>query len=632
MGRQAAHGPTASGVLGVLAGILIGLAPGAAVATPSPAGAGTAMVDTVPPADTATHADTASAQDTVPATGPRPAGTDTSTAADTTARPEAPAFPAALELPDSLRTVSVRSWSREELIAAAPQNLLDFLERQMPGLMGLSAGYFAGPFVAMDGAYGPGFVAVIVDGRELDPLGGGMVDLRRISLISVDRLSVAREAGSVRIEVTTVSHGEGPAYSRLEAATGRPSLNSVRGVFANGIGAHLQMAGAGDFLDVAGGLTPAHRLDGWARVAWMPTGGRVGFEVRGRSESIERTILGQEKFSRGELFLHGRADLTGWLQADGWAGRSTRRPDASTGGIEISDRQAALTLTALPGPASVRAAFRAWSGPSRPRMEGSLEAGVALNRWLRLEAGGDWTSWADFDAHTERLGVLVHPHTGGAIGLSLRGSVASGSRGVARPLQGTADSVGFDAFEGVADLRLGPYRLEGRGTWQKVSRQLPFGFAFDSALAPAAGATVGGFESRVEGPALPVGVLSDRLTFVGVWRHSNRLAGAGLRYVPADVAYGEIALRGDLFQDNLHILMAFGGSYRSAMATSRPGQAGVVLLPARSLALGRVEIRIDRFRLYWEGHDLGLVNSADFEGLVHQGGVNVVGVSWEWSN
>jgi hypothetical protein len=626
----------APAVLGAFAGALASLAPVPAIgapAHPSPASASRAVPavgqsagpgrDTVPrdtvPADTTVSADTV-------------AGDTTASASDSIARPEAPPFPAELEPPDSLSSATVRSWDREALLAAAPQSLLDFLEHEEPGLTGLSADYFAGPFVALDGVFGAGFVHVIVDGLEMDPLEGGIVDLRRVSLIQVERLRVVREAGSARIEITTISHGKGPAYSRIEAGTGRPSLNTVRGVFANGLGAHVQMAGAGDFLDVAGAPYPAHRLDGWGRLSLMPGSGRIGIEVRGRSESIDRQPFGLESFSRGEAYLHARADLASWLQADGWAGRSTRSADASSGAPAVTARQAALTLTAVPGKAYARASLRARNRPSRPTVEGRLESGLSLNDWLRVEAGGQWSSWRRFKARSGRVGVAVRPRLGGVLDLTLRGSAAAGSRGVPSPAAGTADSITFDALDGVAELRLGPYRLEGRGVWQKVSRQLPFGFAFDSALAAAPGATVGGFEGRADGPAIPVGVLEEHLHFTGVWRHMGRLSGASLRYVPSDLAYGEIALESDLFQNSLHLTMAFGASYRAAVATARPGQSGSELLPSRTLALGRVEIRIDRFRLWWTGHDLGLLDAGDFAGVAHPLGVNLVGVSWEWSN
>ncbi len=581
--------------------------------------------DTVPPdtlAAPSARADTLPA-DTLPA--------DT-TGADTTAH-KAPPFPAALEWPDSLGSASVRSWDRDALIAADPQNLLDFLEREMPGVTGLSAGYFAGPFVAMDGEFGPGFVQVIVDGRELDPLEGGTVDLRRVSLIGAERLRVLREAGSLRIEITMISHDRGPAYSRLEAATGRPAVNTVRGVFTNGIGTHVQLAGAGDFLDVAGAPTPAHRLDGWARVGWVSGGGHVGIEVRGRSESVESTVLSDQKFSRSEAYLHFRADLAPWLQADGWAGRSARSPDATSGsGPTTADRRGLVSLTAVPGPFSMRATFEGHTGTLYPRFRGALRSGWSLKSWLHADAGASWSSWTRFRTHSGRAGLAVKPRTAGAVGLTLRGSAVAGTRGVPYPLQGTAESVGFDALDGTATLQLGPYTLEGRGIWQKLSRQLPLGFAFDTTLGPTQGSTVGGFEGRVHGPPIPAGVLRDHLEVSGVWRHLGRLSGASLRYVPPDLAYGEVAVHGDLFQNNLHVTAALGASYRAAMATSRPQQSGAGFLPARTLALGRVEIRIERFRFWWVGHDLGLIDEGDIVGLPHPLGVNLVGVSWEWSN
>lgn len=628
----------------LLASLLAGVA-----LRPAPALARGAPADTTPGArpDTAAAPDTSrgAVPDTTPGTAgdtaarrdtSRAAGSDTAQADSTRAR-KAPPFPEALEPSDPALAVDVHTWDRSQILASASQSLLDFLEWEVPGLTALRVGYFGGPHVVQDGVLGPGFLQVVVDGRQLDPLEGSTLDLLRIALVQVERIRVVRGAGRLRIEVTTLHHGREPAYSSIQGGTGRPSLNLVRGAFANGLGRHVQLAAAGDFMEVTGGPTPANGTDGWARVGWMPEGGKVGLEVRGRSQSLERTVVENTKFTRTELAVHGRADLASWLQADAWGARERRSPDttaAATGPAPtVTDDQASLSLTAAGEGGFGRAVVRARSGSAYPSLEGQVEGGFGPLPWLRVSATARTASWKPFRTTSAEVAVRAEPHLPGSLGLVLHGSAATGSRGVPRPLSGAGpDSLSFDALAGSAELTLGPYALAGRGTWQRLSRQLPFGFAFDSALSAGPGTTVGGFEGRLEGPLIPVAALADRVRVRGVWRRNVRMSGGSLRYLPGDQAFGEVEFRDAFFQNSLHLRLAFGLTYRGVTATASPGHDGTELLPSQTLALGRAEIRIDRFRIWWVGRDFEEIDTGDIAGIPHPLAPNVVGVTWEWSN
>lgn len=662
-GRRRSGGPAGARTLVAVAVVLVALglttAPGWAApraeAPPRPAREALASSDTTPPVvpDTTPPQATDTTKAELPATAVPEADTVPPTTSDTlaaarrdsaaadTTRPTAPPFPEGLEPAPSVRALETRTWDRSDLMATSSRSLLDFLEWEVPGLTTIRAGYFAGPHLALDGLFGPGFVRVTIDGRQLDPLEGSAVDLFRIALVQVARITMVRGADGIQIDVTTLHHDEGPAYSSIEGGTGRPSLNTVRGAFANGIGTHVQLAAAGDFMQVQGGQTPSSWTDGWAKVDWMPFGKSVGLEVRGRSQSVERNIEGNEKFSRTDVDLHGRADLAPWLQVDAWAGRSRRSPSSSSSALSgtsapavpvVTDEMGSLAITAAGGSGFGRAAFRARNGSAYPTIQGEFEGGLGITSWLHVEVGGDVATWDRFETRSARLALSITPHMTGPVGVVLRGSAARGSRGVPRPLSLSSDSLTFDALAGSAGIRLGPYSLTGRGTWQRLSRQLPFGFGFDSALAPGAGATVGGFEGRADGPLIPFGALASRVRVRGWWRHEVRLSGGALRYVPGDEAFGAIEFRDSFFQDNLHLRAEFGALYRGVMATSRPGQSSAELLPAQTLTLGRAEIRIDRFRIWWAGHDLGMMDFGDVAGIPHPLAPNLVGVTWEWSD
>jgi hypothetical protein len=596
----------------------------------------------------------------VPAAGQEPAGAPGDTArADTTARgdtlpvPERqadgeegppPVFPALRAGPATAGPGEVRRWDREDLLDSDAVTLQDFLLDRAPGVLTLRSSFYFGPHQLMDGAFGPGALRVVVDGRELHPLETGQVDLARIALARVDQVVLVRRPGETVLRVESPTYGGGDAYSRITGGTGQPSADLIRGVFANGAGSSFSVAATVDHLNI--GRTaerPGDRLDVSGRLAWVPDE-RTGVEILYHSDAVNREAVVEEDFDRREILVHARGEPAAGLQLDLWAGRSTRSPAPAVeeGGVPPGDGEdgddaedfqvdhVELSLSYAGGPVRLQADARAAGADGLPDVDAGARGSLELTPGLSLHAGADFGSWPDFSTSQFSGGVHVRPGGDGGR-LSLRVGAATGTRGVPRP-GAVADSLSFDALTGTATLRLGPYRLAGRGSYQEVGRQLPFGGDFDAGLEPGPGATVLGVEGRVEGPLLPLDAVAERFRIRGFWRRQEPREASDVLYVPADVARGEIRARDDFFDGNLELSGAIRVSYRSGMLSAAPGQATPVAVPSERSVDSSLSLKIDTFRLWWRAGNLQRVAQLDFPGREFPTNRNVFGVTWEFFN
>ncbi|MFW6084330.1 MAG: TonB-dependent receptor plug domain-containing protein, partial [Gemmatimonadota bacterium] len=130
----------------------------------------------------------------------------------------------------------VRVWDRERIRRSNATHLGELLSEMVPGTLPLRAGFFTGPHHLLDGPLGPTSVEVRVDGRPLAPLIGAQPDLSRILLAMIDEVRVIRGAAGLGVDLTTVRRTDPRAYSRIEAGSGDPALESLRLVFTNGFG------------------------------------------------------------------------------------------------------------------------------------------------------------------------------------------------------------------------------------------------------------------------------------------------------------------------------------------------------------------------------------------------------------
>lgn len=522
-------------------------------------------------------------------------------------------------------------WDRDDILRSNALTLEDLLSELVPGFTTLRTTFFGGPHYAIEGVLGPGFVSVSMDGRELTTLDAGQVDLSRVALAGVESVRVLRRADGWVAEVTTLRRKKRTAYSRITGGTGEPGLSRLRLVFGNGLGRNFNLGTAIDLLDT-GGQTPSSDFNFWGRFEWLPGGGDTGLELHWVSETMERTVYDTEDLTRTELFVRGRGNLGEHLQAEAFAGTTGLSEDGE------SVRKVANGGFRLSGDVEngwFRAGFRLWDDPSYPIADVDVDAGYRFLPWLSLNAGGRLGSWNEFGTSEARLGVAA---TVQSLRLTLTADGATGVRGVSYPTLERADSVSFDVAAGGLSLVLGPFTLSGRGEYQKLSRQLPFGAVFDRQQQPGGAVELGLAEGALAGPIIPLGlVLGDvaPVALRGFYRYASVLDGADPLYVPESVARAELFWHDSFFENELEIKASFGYNYRDAMLTAPPpGSSSAV--PATVPSYGFIDwnlmIRILSVRVYWRFDNLTAVEAEDIPGLAFPVRRSVFGVKWEFLN
>lgn len=605
----------------------------AAVALPAPA----AGQQEAPPADTAD-----APADTVPS--------DTA-AADTAAGPP-PSFPDRLEPGPGATAARVVSWDREDLLDSSALSLADFLRDHAPGVLSLRAGFFFGPHQLVDGPGGAGGVRVMVDGRELFPLASGQPDLSRISLSTVEEIRLTRRAGTTEIRIATLDHEGEEAYSRISAGTGQPGADGIRGLFTNTAGRNFVVQAAVDHLNVGAGEMPGNRLDAWARIGWLPFDRGTGVELVWRAETLERTLGDRsEDFDRGELFLHARSDLAPGLQAEVWAGRTSRdpRPDyfpaqeppadtaapdtmaPDTMALPFEAEQATGSLTWLGERGFVRLSGGVRGGDGLPDLTGDLKGSYRFGP-LVAEAGLEAAAWPEVSTAGWSAGLAWRP---GWEGAEVRLEAASGSRAAARPGRSVGDSLvqDYDVVSAGAEVELGPYRLSGTASRRELDRQLPFGGFFDRALPATGELSVTDLEAGLRGPLVPFGFFEDHVRLRGSWRRARTEdESATAYYLPETLIRGEGLFRHTFFEENLEVRLAGRVVHRGVMNTARPGEPESVALEAETTIGTEVVIRVDTFRIWWRTDNLQGAEERDFAGLVFPANRNVFGIRWEFFN
>ena len=542
-------------------------------------------------------------------------------------------------------------WDRERIRRSNALHLGELLAEMAPGSLLLRAGFVGGPAHLLDGPLGPGALDVRVDGRPLVPLTGGQVDLSQILLAMVDEVRVRRYAAGWRVDLTTLRRTERPAYSRIEAGSGDPGLESLRLVFTNGIGSTFAATAGFELLD---SNSPESDVQGFSGgLAWMPGGGSSGVELQYEQRSFEQIVFEQRTGTRSRLVLGGRLDLAEHLQASAWVGESARELDApATGGAEGEEAVDLRAATAHGGFGLHGVWERVWGAigvrladdPALPTRDVEVEGGVRPVPWLTLDAAGKVGAWNDFDTREAQLGAAAFQAVG-RVDLRFYGQLGSGVRGVSYLAAGTAgpeapsaDSVEFEAALGGFDAALGAFRAGGRVARQRVDRQVGFGTGFDApsgAAAPAAELIA--WEGVVDVPLLPLSWLGrefDPIRLRGFVRHNQVRSDDTPLYVPVNVLRGEVYFEDDFLQNDLGVRLAIGIDRRDAwLAPSGPGTgASPVEVPARTSLNFDLGLRIIDGLIFWRVDNITSTLQQDLPGLEFPVRRQVFGVRWAFRN
>lgn len=516
-------------------------------------------------------------------------------------------------------------------------SLLEILIDEVPGITGLRAGFFSGPLHAYEGPYGPGFVRLFIDGREVPPLERSQTDLRRVSLGEVALIRAWRVAAGLVIDVDTYRPDGSRAYSRISGGTGSPSLQILDGLFANGFGSAFTVNGSFELLDVGAGGVENDRFEAFGQLAWMPWSNDFGVQVELRREATDRQAADTVDVRRSELLVRTRANLGDRAQLEAYASWSDYRLEVPNLGEDEEPPTrdapvigARLTSGIGAGSGSLRA--RLSGGGAYPVRGGDLGVAYPLGPvWLEADAALD--AWDDFSTTSWHAAAAFADTL--LVPLELRVFAGAGERGVSRPVADSADRVGFDAYGVSGGFEAGPFRLSGRWASQRLDRPIPLDASFDFLAAPDSGEVeVTSWEARVEGPLLPVGLVIPGLSAItvkGFWRQ-NDLGGVRPLYVPDHIARGELELHDTFFQNHLELWLSGFAERRGPRLAPRSGDSDPVEVEQDTWLGGQLMIKIADFRLFYRFANPAGSEVFDIPGATFPTTLGLFGIRWEFFN
>lgn len=546
-----------------------------------------------------------------------------------------------LRPPQDETTNDVIVWDRERIRRSNAVHLGELLIEMVPGTLGLRAGFFTGPFHLLDGPLGPTSLEIRLDGRPLVPLIGAQPDLSRILLAMIDEVRVRRSVAGLRVELTSVRRTDPRAYSRIEAGSGDPALESLRLVFTNGFGRNFTTTAGFELLESS---SPEGDLQGFSGgVAWLPGGGTSGIELQLEQRSFERTLTASESGSRSRLVLGGRVGLGDALQAAAWVGEATRELDLPATGEDGEEATKSEEVTH--GGVELRGRWgRAWAslggrfagGEALPERELEAEAGLRPLPWLGLSAGGRAGSFDGLSISEGRFSIAGRFHLAGAA-TRIHAEATGGTRGVSYLATDSvgADTLGFSALGGGAEIEAGPFRVGGRAARQRADRQLTFGTGFDPAGASRSGAEVTSLEAMVDVPVLPLSWLldtADPIRVRGFFRHNSVADGDTALYVPTNVLRGQLYFEDTFLEGDLGIRLGLGidrrDPWRTAPGPDTEGELAVV--PARTSLDFDLGVRIVGVLIFWRYDNIPGRLQSDLPGFDFPVRRQVFGVRWRF--
>jgi hypothetical protein len=366
------------------------------------------------------------AQDTIPPVRPDTVAVDT-----VIVRPDA--IPIREAAPDTVRPVRVLPefrgsdaqgwaagvwvWDQQALQLQPFFTLGDLIER-IPGMTVLRVGLTGQPEAVGGWGWGGGYVEVILDGFALDPIGGAVLDLSRLELVSLRRVRVERRPDRIRIEVETLVADDARTYSRVEAATGDFRTEMLRGLLVTPRFLVGPFAGGVERLssDGLGRRERATTLGAWGK--WGVVGRFGGLQAEMRTHEIERggdsPFLGRGR--RSDAVVRGRIRpfapvvleaFAGWTRIDDEFARTV---DGEVVEASARQRQIGARMEWTTDPLWIRTTVRSRPGP--PGTELQVAGGLRPGRALRLEgeldrADGDGTGRA---GHAAR--IVLEPFAG----------------------------------------------------------------------------------------------------------------------------------------------------------------------------------------------------------------------------
>jgi len=334
-------------------------------------------------------------------------------------------------------TTGVWEWDREALQSTRSLNLLELLE-EIPGVTALRGGDFGQPATVTAFGLGGGRVRVFLDGVELPPLDGSVVDLSRVGLGGVDRVRVQRRPGELRVELTPLRLLEPRPFTLLEVGTGDLNTNLFRGAFAHpaALGGNLVVSldridTEGPFRNEPGASFGAHIRHNLFRAG----GTALAWEFRTMNSRRPPALWSPRNVSRSDLSLHLRHQLEGGILLGAFARRSSlgvdygrgvappTRPEVNEEARNQFGARASLERQLWWG----EVGGRIGTGEGWPSYVLEARGGVHIEGLGGASVTLERQAWDDAGSAT---GIHARIWTQPRLGFSLFGEVEQGTRGV----------------------------------------------------------------------------------------------------------------------------------------------------------------------------------------------------------
>jgi hypothetical protein len=550
-------------------------------------------------------------------------------------------------------TTGVWEWDREGLGSTRALTLLELLE-DIPGVVPLRGGDFGQPSSASAFAGGAGDIRVFLDGAELPPLDGGVVDLSRVGIAGLERVRVERGPGHIRVELHSIRFVDPRPLSYLEVGTGDFDTNLFRGLFAhpNALGGTVTVAL--DRIDTGGpqGNEPGVSFGAHIRHALFPLDGLgISWELRRMTSERPPEIWEPAEVARTEWGVRARYEAAPWMRVGLFYQRSSlgvdeddeAEPEAPLVNEEARS-QVGVQLFLERGPWWAEAEYRELGGPGWPSSGQSLSGGIT-----RPEIGGasfriERQSWSDATPMSFHARAWSRPF----YGLSLFGEVEDGDWGVPfwvapEPAddgeeppepQGPLPPLSVTerrAMRGGGEFRSGGFFVGAAALAIEVDSLHPVGLPTDRGGSVAPGGNRQGFEASA---GVPLSFVLDGLSAVGslqVWNADEEW-----RYLPDRIYQSRLAFHDTFFpSQNLEVWVDLGVRGRDPMlvpvlADTGPGFEEV---PFQQSWFGRLQIRVASARVFvlWDNFTLRPENQ-DYPGRLLPQTRAMYGIRWTMWN
>lgn len=542
-------------------------------------------------------------------------------------------------VPDRWGT-GVWEWDREGLLGTRAITLVELVE-QLPGVLSLRGGDYGQPTAVTSAGLDPGRIRVFLDGVELPPLDGGVVDLSRIGLAGLDRVRVERRPSELRIELTPLQIADPRPYSLLEVGTGDLNTNLFRGTFAHPSALGGTIVVALDRVDTqgTGRIEPGASFGGQLRYSlFQGERGGMAFDFRRMTSRRPTEVWLPRDVARTDWGLRARYELAPGLIAGGYVHRSSlglEDGEVDPGAqVNLDPRsQAGLRVAYEGGAIWAEGELRRSWGEGWPAWKQALQGGANVPGIGGVSAAIEREGWEDEGA----LALHTRAWTEPRFGFSVYGELDDGRRGVPFRVLPGMDGEGRGASPSFTERRGTRIGLEfERGRLFAAAARLsvsadslhPLGIDVDREGIVSDGGERAGLElsGRIPFDLLLPGLGVEGM--VQLWERSD-----DWRYHPSESYEARLRYH-DIFFDteNLEVWFDVGvrGRERMRLPFEDTAAAGtLVQVPSLQNWFGRLQIRVVSVRVFllWDNFTLRDTNQ-DFPGRLLPHTRAMYGVRW----